>query len=446
MTPIVRFAPSPTGLLHVGNARMALLNWLHARRGGGSMVLRLDDTDTERSSEAYAKAIQQDLAWLGLTWDRLERQSERLKAYDETADRLRAAGRLYACYETPEELEFKRRRQLARGRPPIYDRTGLGLTAGERQAFEAEGRRPHWRFRLDEGEIAWADLARGPQRFEASNLSDPVVVRADGTFLYMLPSVIDDAAFGITTVVRGEDHVANTAAQIQMFHALDADVPEFAHLPLMTDISGQGLSKRAGARSLTALRDDGVEPMALNALLATVGTGADVAPEATLDDLASAFDISRYGRGTPKFDEGHVWQLNARLLHQMPFEAVADRLCEQGLDRADAAFWAAVRPNLSRLDDAAWWYAVCFGAAEPVVDDPEFAAAAAAILPPEPWTEETWGAWTRAVGDATGRRGKSLFRPLRLALTGVEHGPELKALLPIIGRTRAERRLRGATA
>lgn len=445
MTVKVRFAPSPTGLLQVGNARTALVNWLFARRHGGGFLLRLDDTDRGRSEEAFADGIRRDLEWLGLVWDEFARQSERLDTYQEAFDRLRAAGRLYPCYETPEELEFKRRRLLARGRPPIYDRAALTLTDADRRKLEhEEGRRPHWRFMLAHVDIDWNDLVRGPQHFQGGNLGDPVLIRADGSWLYMLPSAVDDIDLGVTHVIRGEDHVVNTALQIQLFRALGAEPPTFAHLPLLTDIAGKLLSKRLGSTTLQSLREDGVEPEALAAYLAALGTGASSEAGWSLDQLVGRFDISVYGRATPKFDESQLWHQNARLLQQMEFEAVADRLRALGLPRADEAFWTAVRPNLQRMADVRTWYAVCFQHVEPVVEDPAFVERAAALLPPEPWDADTWTAWTDAVKRGTGRKGRGLFMPLRLALTGVDHGPELKSLLPLIGRARAVQRLTAA--
>jgi glutamyl-tRNA synthetase len=443
MTVKARFAPSPTGLQHVGNIRTALINWLFARREGGHFLLRIDDTDRERSREEFARAIEEDLRWLGLTWDSRARQADRLAVYQAAADRLRASGRLYPAYETPEELEYKRKRQLARGRPPIYDRASLHLSEDDRRRLEAEGRRPHWRFLLDAEKVGWDDLVRGRVEMQADHMSDPVVVRADGTFPYMLPSTIDDMDFGITHVIRGEDHVANTAVQIQMFRALGAEPPAFAHLPRLTDISGQGLSKRLGSMPVRGLREAGIEAMALNCYLARLGTGDPAQVRLSLEALASEFDITRYGRAMPKLDEGQLQHLNQQMLHESPYEAVAPRLAALGLKRADRAFWEAVRPNLHRLADARFWYDVCFGEVVPVIDDQEFALSAARLLPPEPWNEATWDTWTRAVKADTGRKGKELFLPLRLALTGRPHGPELRALLPLIGRAAAEHRLRG---
>ncbi|MSO93738.1 MAG: glutamate--tRNA ligase [Rhodospirillales bacterium] len=442
----VRFAPSPTGLMHVGNARLALVNWLFARAHAGTFVLRLDDTDRERSRAEFAQAIEQDLRWLGLAWDRYESQSARLSSYDEACARLRAAGRLYACYETGEELDYMRRRQIKAGKPPIYDRAALKLDESDRQRLESEGRKAHWRFRLEHKSIRWDDLVRGPQEFRGENLSDPVVVRADGTYLYMLPSAVDDADMAITHVIRGEDHVTNTAIQIQMLDALGAPVPAFAHLPLMTDASGAKLSKRLGSVTLESLRKDGIEPMAINSLLARLGTSEAVEPHLDLDALVATFDITRFGRAQPRFDPAELKALNAKLLHMMPYAMVAERLTALGLGHADARFWDAVRRNLERLEDAGVWHGVCYAVVTPAIEETEFVREAAKVLPPDPWSETTYGTWTEAVGERTGRKGKALFLPLRLALTGRSHGPELKTLLPLIGRKRAFARLHGEAA
>ncbi len=440
----VRFAPSPTGLLHVGNARMALVNWLYARAHDGRFILRLDDTDAERSTEEFAEAIKRDLAWLGLNRDGLFHQSDRLDSYDAAFAILKGESRVYACYETPEELSYKRKRQLKRGRPPIYDRAALDLTGDERAKLEAEGRKAHWRFKLHHAEIAFDDLVRGPVSFDGANLSDPVIRRGDGSFLYMLPSTVDDMEMAVTHVIRGEDHVANSAVQVQLFEALGGRAPVFAHLPLMTDIRGAGLSKRRGSITLESLRDQGIEPLALSCYLAHLGTSDDIGLFDDMETLAKSFDIAHSGRASPKFDPDRLLALNAKLLHGLGFDAVSGKLADMGLGDAGGEFWLAVRANLQRITDAAGWYEVCYGDITPVIEDKEFCAAAAEMLPPEPWGEDTWKAWTGAVKDKTGRKGRDLFHPLRLALTGKDHGPEMKALLPIIGSERASARLAGA--
>lgn len=437
----LRFAPSPTGRLHVGNARVALLNWLWARKEGGGFLLRLDDTDLERSSEAFAEGILEDLRWLGLAWDELARQSDRLDRYAAAVERLKASGRLYPCWESAEELELKRKLALKTGRPPIYDRAALSLSEAEQERLAAEGRKPHWRFRLEHQAIDWQDAVRGPQHFEGRHLSDPVLLREDGRPLYTLSSVVDDIEFGITHVLRGEDHVANTAVQVQLFQALGGAVPRFAHLPLIADATGQGLSKRLGSLSLEALRADGIEPLVLCSYLAKLGTPDPVEPKTDLNELVAEFDIARFGRATPKFDAAELDPLNARLLHELAYEAVSPWFAERGKPDFGEALWLAVRSNLSRREDALAWYDIAYGEIEPSVEDAQFCAAAAQLLPPAPWDESTWGAWTGAVKEATSRKGRTLFHPLRLALTGRDSGPELKVLLPLIGPERARARL-----
>ena len=447
MTTIARFAPSPTGLLHVGNARTALVTWLHARAARGRFILRLDDTDTERSRPEFVEAIRRDLTWLGLTWDEEHRQSDRVARYADAIATLKASGDLYACYETPEELALKRKALLAQHRPPIYDRAALALSDAERRQLEADGRRPHWRFKMRHQPIVWRDLVRGEVRFEGGALSDPVVIREDGRPLYHLCSVLDDIDFGITHVVRGEDHVANTAAHAQMFEALGATPPAFAHLPLIADAAGRGLSKRAGSASLAALRDEeGLEPMAISSLLARLGTSDPIEPVTSLDALVASFDFAKFARATPRFDADDLPRLNAHILHAMPFETATGRLTDLGLTGADRAFWDAVRPNLTRLRDAAPWWQVVAGPVNPVVDDAAYLETAAALLPAAPLTEDSWKTWTAAVKEATGRKGRALFLPLRQALTGHDHGPEMAALLPLIGRDRALERLQGVDA
>jgi glutamyl-tRNA synthetase len=440
--PVVRFAPSPTGLLHVGNVRAALFNWLFAKRHDGTFILRLDDTDRARSKSEYEAAIERDLQWLGLDWARKEKQSDRLAHYDAARDRLIAAGRLYACYETPEELEFKRKRLLAQGRPPVYDRAALKLSDVDRARLEGEGRRAHWRFKLASEEVRWDDLVRGPQHIDEASQSDPVLVRADGSYLYSFTSVVDDVAFTITHVIRGEDHVTNSGAQIQMFRALGAGEPTFAHLPLLVDAAGGGLSKRTGSLSVGELRERGIEALAISALLARLGTADPVEPVTSLDALVATVDFARVGRAAARFSEDELAHLSARTLHLLPYAAVRDRLPPS----VDEALWLAVRGNLVTLADAAAWAEVVAGSLTPVLEDPAFLEDAAARLPAEPWTDVTWKEWTGAVSAATQRQGRALFHPLRLALTARETGPEMAKLLPLIGRVKAAARLRGQTA
>lgn len=442
MKPIVRFAPSPTGRIHIGNLRPALLNWLYARREGGTFLLRFDDTDVERSRDEYIEGIREDLQWLGLDWDTEARQSERFDVYAAAAEKLKAAGRLYPCYETPDELDRRRKRQLARGAPPVYDRAALKLSADDRAALEAEGRKPHWRFHLEDRTVEWNDLIRGHQTIEASSLSDPVLIRADGTYLYTLPSVVDDAEFRITHVIRGEDHVANTGVQIQLFRALGAEPPQFAHHNLLIGADGHALAKRLGSLSIRSLREEGLEPLAVLSHSATIGTSHAVAPYKNAAALAALFDFAKLSRAPARFDVDELRALNARLLHEFDFAEVADRLAADGVG-GGAVFWDAIRANLHTLADAKDWWKTVTGPLEPQADAGELLGAARELLPPEPWTTATWSEWTKAVTAATGAKGKALFHPLRLALTGRDHGPELKNLLPLIGREKAAARLAG---
>jgi glutamyl-tRNA synthetase len=373
------------------------------------------------------------------------RQSDRFPLYEDVAQRLRAMGRLYPAYETSEELEFRRKRQLARGLPPVYDRAALKLTDENRRALEADGRRPHWRFRLDPETVTWTDMVRGECHVDCASLSDPVLIREDGTYLYTLPSVADDIDLGITHVIRGEDHVTNTAVQIQIFSALGARVPDFGHHNLLTTASGEGLSKRLGHLSLKGLREAGLEPQAIASLAVLVGSAEAVRPVASLDELAALIEFAHISRAPAKFDEHELEHLNARLVHEMSFAAVEERLRALGVGGGEA-FWLAVRTNLAKVADAADWWATVAGPLAPVIEDPAFVAKAAALLPDEPWDASTWKRWTDAVKAETGAKGKALFMPLRLALTARDHGPELAALLPLIGYERAARRLRGETA
>lgn len=437
---IVRFAPSPTGRIHIGNARTAILNWLFARKTGGQFVLRYDDTDAARSTQDYADGIATDLAWLGIAPDRVEWQSKRYGRYGELVEKLKAMGRLYPAYETPDELDRRRKRQIARGDLQIYDRAALRLSDDDRRKLEADGRRPHWRFKLDGRKIAWDDLIRGHQEFDTASQSDPVLVREDGTYLYTLPSVIDDIDFGITHVIRGEDHVVNAAVQSEIFEALGGRPPAFAHHSLLIGADGKGLSKRLGSLSIASLRDQGLEAMAVVSHAALLGTSDAIHPCKDYSELTAGFDLSKLSRAPARFDETELRHLNARLLHMTDWAAVKDRL-----GFGDEAFWLAVRGNLETLADANLWWTVVHGSILPVVAaaDRTFIDTAAALLPATPWDGGTWKLWTDAVKDATQRKGKALFLPLRLALTGVDHGPELAALLPLIGFDKALERLNG---
>ncbi|WP_374525330.1 glutamate--tRNA ligase [Sphingopyxis sp.] len=433
MTVITRFAPSPTGTLHVGNVRTALHNWLWARKHGGRFLLRIDDTDLERSKEEYVAGIRADLAWLGLDIDGEERQSARFALYEAEFDKLKAAGRIYACYETPEELDIRRKVLLSRGLPPVYERKA-------EDAPVPEGVAPHWRFKLDHGApIEWTDMVRGPQHFEPRTMSDPVVRRADGSWLYLLPSVIDDIAMGITHVVRGEDHVSNTASQIQMFQALGATPPQFAHEALLVGTEGK-LSKRLGSLGMAALRNEGIEPIALVALLARLGTSDPVEPVASPAPLIESIDFARFGRAPARFDEAELALLNQKILHHTDYAVVAPRLPTA----IDEARWNAIRPNLMTVAEAADWVAIFDGPFTPPAPDEadrSVLAAAAAAAPNTTWGADPWHALTSAVKEATGAKGRALFLPLRRALTGRDHGPDMAELLPLIAKDQAVARL-----
>ena len=441
---VVRFAPSPTGLLHVGNARTAVLNYLVAKKAGGKFLLRIDDTDTERSKKEYEDGIIEHLGWLGIRHDLFARQSERAPQHQAAAELLKKMGRLYPCYESQLELDRRRQRQIASGKPPVYDRAALALTDDARAKLEAEGKRPHWRFKLSQKKVKWTDLIRGEVEIDTAHLSDPVLIREDGRFLYTLPSVVDDVDFGITHIIRGEDHVTNTAVQIEIFEALSGKAPAFAHHPLLIGAGGEALSKRLGSLSLKLLREDGIEPMAAVSYLAKTGTSDAIVAEPSLDALIAGFDMAKIGRAPAHFDPAELSNLNAKLLHLLPYTAVESRLRAAGV--GGEAFWDAVKANLTRFAEVKDFWPLVVGPVTPVIEDNNFVAQALAALPPEPWDETTWSVFTKAVAAASGRKGKDLFHPLRLALTGLDHGPELKKLLPLMGRTRAAARLNGETA
>ena len=441
----VRFAPSPTGNLHVGNLRTALVNFLFARKAGGQFMLRIDDTDTERSTAAFEEGIRADLTWMGMAWDVEDRQSERLDRYDAALAQLHAGGRAYACYETPEELALKRKAQLSAGRPPVYDRAALKLTAEQIAAFEAEGRQPHWRFRLEDAEVRWHDMVRGDVAYHMSSLSDPVLMRADGRVIYTLASVVDDIDHGISHILRGEDHVTNSAAQIQLFEALGAQAPTMGHMALLAGADGEGLSKRLGSLSIAELRNNDIEAMSIASLLARIGTSDPVVPTAQMARIIDGFDITRFGRATAKFDPAELAQVNAKVVQELTFSAVAERLDAVAVGGGEP-FWMAVRDNLSGVGEAGDWWQICTQPITPVIDSANVTTAAADLLPDGDLEASIWQNWTKAVGAVSGAKGRGLFMPLRLALTGREKGPEIAPLLAFMGRERVLARLRGETA
>lgn len=449
MSVKVRFAPSPTGKLHVGNVRTALVNWMFAKGQGGKFVLRIDDTDLARSTPEFEQGIEDDLTWLGLVWDERHNQSKRFDRYEAAADLLKAAGRLYPAYETGEELDRRRKVQLARGLPPIYDRAALALTDEEKAAYEAEGRRPHWRFRMDGGRIGWEDLARGHAEVDTSSMSDPVLIREDGLFLYTLPSVVDDMDMGITHVIRGEDHVTNTGAQIEIFEALakagwGGATPGFAHMPLLVGADGQALSKRLGSLSISDMRDQGYEPIAITSHLGRIGTSDPLEVGTSIDALGDSFAFAKMGRSPARYDTSDLDRLNAQALHAMAYEDAQARLAALGVDLGEA-FWNTVRPNLSKFADVVDMAKIVQGPVTPVVEDAAFAEAVLSLLP-EVIDDTAWSVWTSAIKESTGAKGKGLFMPLRLILTGQPHGPDMATMIPLIGRERIVRRLKGETA
>lgn len=446
MTVKVRFAPSPTGKLHVGNIRTALINWLFARGQGGVFVLRIDDTDTERSTRAYEDGIREDLTWLGMAWDETFKQSEKFKRYAEAAEELKAKGLLYACYETPEELERRKKIAQSLGKPPVYDRAALQLTDAEKRALEAEGRKPHWRFKLSGGRVHWVDLVRGEQSIDTSSVSDPVLIREDGSFLYTLPSVVDDVDARITHIVRGEDHVTNSGAQIEIFRALGAEPPTMGHMPLLIGADGQGLSKRLGSLSAEQLREEGCEPMAVLSLLAKLGTSDPVEIRSSLAELVKEFSFSKIGRAPARFDETELENLNAALVHAMSFETVKPRLAKLAYgDKATPEFWEAVRGNIKSVRDVAIWLPVVYGGGltgpDLTPEDQAFVGEAAKLFPTGDIGPGAWKEWTEAVKAKTGRKGKQLYQPLRRVLTDQEHGPEMDRMLMLIGAKKARERL-----
>ncbi len=445
--PKVRFAPSPTGKLHVGNTRTALVNFLFAKAQGGTFVLRIDDTDQERSKAEYEEAIRTDLKWLGLEWDQSDRQSDRFERYKAAKQKLIEDGRLYPCYETPDELEVKRKMLASRGKPPIYDRGALKLTDDEKQAYEAEGRKAHWRFKLDHAKIAWEDLVRGPVEFEGQNLSDPVLVREDGVPLFTLSTSVDDGQMGITHILRGEDHVSNTAIQVQLMQTLGYDVPVFGHTALL-QMGGAKLSKREGGGDIEGLRDAAYLPMAVNSYLAKIGTSDAIAAFESMDTLIQSFDITKFGRSMANYDQEELVRLNEKLIHGLSFADAKPHLVMAGFEQVDEDFWEQVKRNLAQFHDIKDWWALLREPIEPLIEtgDEEFTARAAELLPEGEVSEESWKTMLDALKSESGRKGKQLFMPLRRALTAREDGPELPKVVALLGRERTEKRLRGEAA
>lgn len=435
-----RFAPSPTGYIHIGNLRTALFNYLIARAAGGEFILRIDDTDPDRSKQEYVDAIKEDLIWLGLTWDRVERQSDRIERYEEAAQQLRDDGRFYECFETPTELDLKRKKQLNMGKPPVYDRSALALSDAEKNALRAE-RGGHWRFKLNQTRINWEDGILGGLSIDAASVSDPVLIRGDGQFLYTLASVCDDIDFGVTDVVRGSDHVTNTATQIQIIEAMGGKVPNFAHHSLLTGPQGEALSKRLGTLALRDLRAAGIAPMAVLSMMARLGSSDPIELRNGMDELIAGFDISKFGAAPTKFDSEDLKPLTAKILSEQSFDDVAEEVAALGVpEELGADFWEATRENIGVMADLAPWWDLFKNGCDPVIDaeDVDFVREAMTLLPEGPLDREAWGTWTKAVKEATGRKGRGLFMPLRKALTGMDHGPDMKAVLPLLQVIRAK--------
>jgi len=444
--PKVRFAPSPTGHLHVGNLRTALVNFLYAKKAGGHFMLRIDDTDKQRSSLKFEESIRDDLKWLGIKWESEDRQSERLDIYNKALERLIQNGRAYPCYETQEELGLKRKALLMSGKPPVYDRAALRLTEAQKKVYNEQNIMPHYRFLLNDEEVRWTDLIRGESSIHMSSLSDPVLLRADGRVIYTLASVVDDIDHGITTILRGEDHVTNSAAQIQLFEALGVKPPDLGHMALLAGAEGEGLSKRLGSLSIGQLREEGFEPLAIAALLARIGTSDPIEAFSTFDEIIEQFSIEKFSRSTAKFDPVELSLINAKTLQLLTFNELRDRFSFEDVSEIDEEFWEAIKGNILYFSDIKFWWQLCHSEIKPIIEDNELCELAIESMPEGELTAETWNSWVALISEKSGKKGKSLFHPLRLALTGKTQGPEVKNLLKYMGRERVRKRLSGITA
>ena len=436
----VRFAPSPTGYLHIGNFRTALINFLFAKNKNGHFMLRIDDTDDERSLKKYEDAIKEDLSWVGINWDSLEKQSSRLSYYDQALQKLLDKKRAYPCFETAEELSLKRKKQLSSGKPPIYDRSALNLSDSDIADFKAKGRSPHYRFLLDHKDVNWNDLVKGDSQYNMSNLSDPVIIREDGRVIYTLASVVDDIDFEVTDILRGEDHMTNSAAQIQLFEALESSPPNLGHLSLLTDISGAGLSKRMGSISLRDLKDEGFQPMAISSLLSKVGTSDTVEIFRDINQIISDFDISKFGKSKPKFDKNELRGLNSKLFKMLDFSDISNQLKKFNF-KISSDFWELVKGNIENLEELELWWNIIYGNIEPKYNDENFLNTALETLPEGNFDKNTWTNWTSILMKETGRKGKELYNPIRMSLTGQNKGPEMATLVFLMGREKVLERL-----
>ena len=436
----VRFAPSPTGFLHIGNFRTALVNFLFARKENGHFMLRIDDTDHERSSLEFEKAIIEDLSWMNFKWDSLEKQSTRLKRYDKALETLLDKKRAYACYETAEELSLKRKAQLSSGKPPVYDRSSLKLSDSDVADLKSKGKKPHYRFLLDHSEVTWNDLIKGGSKYHMSSLSDPVILREDGRVIYTLASVVDDIDFDITHILRGEDHMTNSAAQIQLFEALGSAAPNLGHLSLLTDISGAGLSKRLGSLSLKDLRNEGIHPMAISSLLSKVGTSDPVEIKKEIKTIILDFDINKFGKSKSKFDKNELSILNSKIYQLIDFEEIDEDLNKMNIS-ITKEFWNLIRGNIALLKNVKDWWNICFGTIDTIIENQDFLDLALEVLPIDQFNEKTWSTWTKKLSQVTGKKGKELYMPLRLCLTGQNKGPEMADLILMMGRDKVIKRL-----
>lgn len=438
---ITRFAPSPTGYLHVGNVRTAFTNWLYAKSTGGKFILRIDDTDQERSEQKYVDAIKQDLEWLGLDWDDEFKQSDRFDKYEDAKKQLVADGRLYECFETPEELEFMKRKLLNKNMPPIYDRAALKLSDEDKESIKAKGIKKHYRFLLKDKRIEWDDMVRGHIHFEGKNISDPVLIRTDGTMTYMIASVVDDIEYGITHIVRGEDHITNTAVHLQLIDALGGEKrPDFAHISLLKG-KDEKISKRLGGFEIRVLRDAGIHPKAILSYLAKLGTSDAIDIRYNVEDIISEFDFSKFSKASCIYDPDEISRLNTKFIHHSEFKDIKNSLNNDDITKE---FWDVAKANIENFKDIDLWWKICkteIDTPQMSNDEKEFCKNALTKLPEGNWDESTWSAWVADIKTITDRKGKELFMPLRKALTGLEHGPELKFLLPLIGFEKVKQRL-----
>ena len=441
MTVITRFAPSPTGLLHLGNIRTALINWLYARTHNGKFILRIDDTDQERSKDEYISKIKYDLEWLGIDYDDTFNQSSRFERYREQFKKLKADGKIYPCYETPEELERKRKLQMASGGKQVYDRSSLSLTDQEKKAYEDKGRKPHWRFLLQTERLKWNDLLKGELDIDLTSLSDPVLFREDGVPLYTFTSAVDDIDYNITNVIRGDDHTSNTAVQIEIINAIDKNRITFAHHALLKASSGDKLSKRDNVISIDSFRKSNLEPLAILSLLATIGTSQSIELKDSINQIISEFKLETISTSPGRIEIDVLNALNKKQVQKLNFDDVSERL--KNIDeKIDEKFWNIIRSNLETVEGVKQWSDIVFYSKIIEVEDKEYIKSAMELIPNDPWDENTWELWTSAIKEKTGRKGKELFLPLREAFTGMSHGPEMKLLIQLIGREKILERVK----